>query len=68
MFLFRWNVDESMLDFIAAEYVVDFIIHCYCFRGTVRMSSVVFPRGYVGRFVLKHCVADKKVVDCIEIE
>ena len=63
-----FGFDESMLDFIAAEYVVVLIIHSYCFCRIYRMIYVVFPYCYVGRFVLKHCVADIKVADCTDIE
>ena len=57
-----------MLDFLAAEYVADLIIHCYCFRQIFGMNSFVFPCSCMGSFVLKGCVADEKVVDCAEID
>ena len=62
------GIDDSVLDFLAAEYVVDLNIHCYCFHRIFGMNLFVFPYSYVGSFVLKGCVADEKVVDCKEID
>ena len=62
------DIDESVLHFLAAKYVVDLIIYCYCFRQIFGINSFVFPYSYVGSFVFKGCVADEKVVDCAEID
>ena len=56
-----------MLDFLAAEYVVDLIIHFHCSRQIVGMNLFFFPCSYMGSFVLKSCVTDDKAVDCAEI-
>ena len=57
-----------MLDFLTAEYVVDLIIHYYCFRQIFGMNSFVFLCRHVGSFVLKSCAAYEKVVDCAETD
>ena len=56
------GINESVLDFPAAEYVVDLIILCYYFCQIFGMNSFVFPWSYVSSFVLKGCVADEKVI------
>ena len=62
------GIDQSVLDFLAAKYVIDLIIYCYCFWQIFGMHLLFFPCSYVGSFVLKGCVADEKVVVCAEID
>ena len=56
------DINESVLNFLAAEYVVDLIILCYYFCQIFGMNSFVFPWSYVSSFVLKGRVADEKVI------
>ena len=57
-----------MIDFLAAKYVVDLIMNCYCFCQFLGLNSFVFLCSYVSSFVLKRCVADEKAVDCTKID
>ena len=34
------GTDESVLDFLAPEYVVNLIIHCYCFRHDIHCIAI----------------------------
>ena len=49
-------------------YIINCLFIINCFRQIFGMSSHVFPFIYVGSFVLKGCVTDKKVADCAEID
>ena len=53
------RIYDSVLNLHAAEYVVDF---CRVFR----INSFVLSWCYEDSFMLKHCVADEKVVDYTE--
>ena len=56
------GINESVLDVLAAEYVVDLIMLCYYFCQIFGMNSFVFPWSYVSSFVLTGCVADEKFI------
>ena len=58
----------SVIDFLAAKYVVDLIMNCYCFCQFIGMNSCVFLCSYVGSFVLKRWDADEKVADRAKID
>ena len=60
------SIHESVLGFLAAGYVVDLIIHRYCFLQIFGINAFAFSCRYVGSFVFKCCVADEKVVDCAQ--
>ena len=62
------GIDESVLDFLIADYIMDLVIHRYCCQQIFRINPFVFPCSYVGSFELEGCIADEKVVDCAKIE